>query len=58
MLSILNKSAKCASAINIGAFKPVLQPRYLSSNLNSSTTAMNVYKKSCYFKIDFTPFLI
>jgi len=53
MFSILNKSTKCASAINMGAFKSVLQPRYLSSNLNSSTTAMNVYKKSCYFKIDF-----
>jgi len=53
MFSILNKSTKCASAINMGAFKSVLQPRYLSSTLNSSTTAMNVYKKSCYFKIDF-----
>jgi len=53
MFSILNKSAKCASAINMSAFKSVLQPRYLSSAVNSSTTAMNVYKKSCYFKIDF-----
>jgi predicted transcriptional regulator len=53
MFSILNKSAKFASTINMGAFKSVLQPRHLSSTLNSSTTAMNVYKKSCYFKIDF-----
>ena len=53
MFSILNKSAKFATTINTGAFKSVLQPRYLSSTLNSSTTAMNVYKKSCYFKIDF-----
>jgi len=53
MFSILNKSTKCASTINMGAFKSVLQPRYLSSAVNSSTTAMNVYKKSCYFKIDF-----
>ena len=53
MFSILNKSAKFASTINMGAFKSVLQPRYLSSAVNSSTTAMNVYKKSCYFKIDF-----
>ena len=53
MFSILNKSAKCASAINMGAFKSVLQPRYLSSVMNSSATAMNVYKESCYFKIDF-----
>jgi predicted transcriptional regulator len=53
MLSILNKSRQCANIINTGMLKSITQPRYLSSTLNSSTTAMNVYKKSCYFKIDF-----
>ena len=53
MLSFLNKSRQCANIINTGVLKSVAQSRYLSSTLNSSTTAMNVYKKSCYFKIDF-----
>lgn len=46
MFSILNKS-------RYGVKNAISQSRYLSSTLNSSITAMNVYKKSCYFKIDF-----
>lgn len=53
MFSILNKSRLYANAINTGMLKSATQSRFLSSTLNSSTTAMNVYKKSCYFKIDF-----
>lgn len=50
MLSLLNKSVKLANVIPL---KSIANSRYLSSTVNSSTTAMNVYKKSCYFKIDF-----
>lgn len=46
MFSFLNKS-------RYGVKNAISQSRYLSSTLNTSTTAMNVYKKSCYFKIDF-----
>ena len=53
MFSLLNKSTKCTSLINVNALKSISNSRHLSSIVNSSTTAMNVYKKSCYFKIDF-----
>ncbi len=48
MFTILNSAKKCSGILNT----TMQTSRYLSSTVASSS-ALNVYKKSCYFKIDF-----
>lgn len=49
MLSFLNTTRK----FNVLSTKTVSQTARYLSNTIASSSAMNVYKKSCYFKIDF-----
>lgn len=49
MFTFINSAKKCS-----GILKPAIKHSSFSlSTLASSSSAMNVYKKSCYFKIDF-----
>ena len=51
MFTFLNSAKKCSSILNTTI--KTFQPSRNLSFIIASSSAMNVYKKSCYFKIDF-----